>query len=230
MGSENKFFRWAIIISLGFHLGILLLNPQWGLLKQLDKEKEQNVEVRYLEVKDLKLPKSAAQRIPEALLNLPTKMKVDPVPSVPSLDKEEVFSKSRVSIGQRINTPKPVTVVKPEMGDIRKKITITPESFEKIASPAYLSHSSAVRGKLEKALYENYGSELGQATLVLSFVLTRDGFVKEAKIVEEKSSTSHYFNNLTIECVRAAAPYPPFPKELDYDELPFRVTVSFEAE
>jgi len=88
-------------------------------------------------------------------------------------------------------------------------------------------HSQIVREKIKRALYHSYsGTDTGEVNVV--FVVFNDGRLKEARVVEEKSSSNAYLKEISLRSLREASPFPPFPKQLDYPQLSFNVVISFE--
>jgi len=64
----------------------------------------------------------------------------------------------------------------------------------------------------------------------LSFVISRDGSLEEARMVQERSSPNTYLQDTALKSIKEASPFPAFPKELEYPRLSFNVVISFEVE
>jgi TonB family protein len=64
----------------------------------------------------------------------------------------------------------------------------------------------------------------------LSFIISTEGYLREVRLVEEKSSFSPYLREIALRSIKEASPFPDFPKELDYPQLTFNVVISFEIE
>ena len=62
------------------------------------------------------------------------------------------------------------------------------------------------------------------------FILSANGGLQEVKILEEQSSTHRFLKEVAKKSVVQAAPFSPFPKELDQKNLSFNVIISFERE
>ncbi|MDD5595299.1 MAG: energy transducer TonB [Candidatus Omnitrophica bacterium] len=188
------------------------------------------MEVHY--IKPLKQYKRGpAQRTMEnidPLLKLPTKITARETSFTPSVNKEDIFRPAKETNIPKISFTKPA-FIKPEFITVKTKITLSPNETEKSDSPAYISHSQIVREKIKRCLYQNYNRmETGQ--VFLSFVLSKDGFLRNVRLVDEKSSPSGYLRTIALQSIKDAAPFPDFPKELDYDQLSFNVVISFEIE
>ena len=81
---------------------------------------------------------------------------------------------------------------------------------EKIRSNAYRYYRSADTGKV-----------------LLSFVILHDGGLGKFSL-EEDQETSSILRQIAIDSVKSAAPFPPFPAELQsYTRLSFRIPIYF---
>jgi len=73
-------------------------------------------------------------------------------------------------------------------------------------------------GKIRRCAYQNYSrTETGE--IYLSFVIGQDGSLRDLRLVEEKSTPNYYLRDIALRSIRAASPFPAFPKELDYPQL-----------
>ncbi|MDD5724871.1 MAG: hypothetical protein PHX28_01815, partial [Candidatus Omnitrophica bacterium] len=61
-------------------------------------------------------------------------------------------------------------------------------------------------------------------------VVSSDGSLKDARLVEDKTTVNGYLQNVALRSVSEASPFPRFPKELDYSQLSFNIIISFEIE
>ena len=227
---SDRVFLTALAISLVIHAAILFQSPNLKLFKQKEKQKLfTKLELRYL--KGPKQISASAQKPSsksEALLKLPDKIVNRPLILPPMINKEDIFRSNKQSLPQKELFPKPA-FIKPEMTGIKTKISLAPDEPEKNNSPSYMAHSQVVREKIKRALYENYNrTEVGQ--VYLSFMLSRDGSLKEIHLVEEKSTPSAYLKEIAMRSIKDAAPFPGFPPALNYDQLSFNVVISFEIE
>jgi hypothetical protein len=216
--NSDKIFAIALITSVAVH-GVVLVQHS-GLSIFSNQKKEQKTEISYFKpVEDpkvnLKPPPQIKDR--EEFLNLPSKIiannrlkpQYESMPVSPDL-KRPVF-------------------IKPDIIAIKKKITLPPIDINKINSPSYISYYQIVREKIRRAAYQNYSrTETGEA--YVSFVIARNGIMKEAHLVESKSSLSPYLRGIAMKSIQEAIPFPDFPKELDYPQLSFNVIISFEIE
>lgn len=226
---SEKSFRLALLISLAAH-GALLggnLNFHFPVLNQ---DKKENIEVKYI--------KSAAQnnrpqlQTPpkqEPFFKLPPKITADKRIPPPFIDKEDIFKGKQ-------NNPSPIKqeiakteITRPEIIAIKKKITIPPINIDKNSDPSYIGYYQIVREKIRRAAYQNYsGDQTGE--VALSFSVSKEGYLEEVRVVEEKSSLSEYLREVALKSIKYASPFPAFPKELDFSQLPFTLQINFQIE
>lgn len=227
---SDRTFQIAILLSLITHGIILSLeSPNLNLNIFSTNKKEQNVEVSY--VKPPPQPQELQKRIEpkkEPLLKLPSKITAVKTTPPPFIDRESIFKKNKEIISQKYTFTKP-TFIKPDVIAVKKKITLPPIDIDKVDNPSYISYYQIVREKIRRAAYQNYTRvEVGE--VYLSFIISSDGYLKEVRLKEEKSSSSSYLKGIALKSIKEASPFPNFPKELDYPHLSFNVVISFEIE
>jgi len=228
----DRVFQITLLVSVLVHGVILLQNPDFyhpfRKESKPPERKEENIEVSYLKpVRKIKVP--APEKAPrlEPLRKLPDKITVKET-ALPPINREEIFKEAKEAAAQKNLYAKPA-FMKPEMIAVKTKITLSSSEADNNKSPTYVAHSQLVRERIKQALYHNYGRmEVGQ--VYLSFVLSRNGQLKEYHLVDDKSTAAPYLKEIALESVKDAVPFPAFPKELDYDELSFNVVISFEVE
>lgn len=225
--SSNRVFQIAFLISLLTHGIILFQNSNLNIFPV--NNKEQNIEISY--VKELQRPleyPKPAQLKKEPFLKIPSRITAKKINPPPFIDKENIFKKNNANVLPESTFVKP-PFVKPDIIAIKKKITLPPISIDKINNPSYISYYQIVREKIRRAAYQNYTrTETGE--VYLSFIVSGDGYLREIRLVEERSSPSPYLRDIAIRSIKDASPYPSFPKELDYPRLSFNVVISFEIE
>jgi outer membrane biosynthesis protein TonB len=60
----------------------------------------------------------------------------------------------------------------------------------------------------------------------ISFILNSDGTLKnEPKVV---FSSNQDLNNMAVECIKSALPFPPFPASLNKEEESFEISLAYE--
>lgn len=224
----------AFAVSLCTHGVILLQNPALSLLIAPKAKNNSTLEVNYLkdikeEVKHnkLSLPKAQASG-KEPFFDLSSKITAAKVNPPPFVNREDIFKGAR-KIGSPEKLITKPAFSKPEIGVTKKKISLPPIDLDKIDNPSYISYYQIVREKIRRSAYQDYSrAEVGE--VYLSFLISQDGLLKQARLVEEKSSFSPYLREVALRSIKEASPFPSFPKELDYPQLSFNVVISFEIE
>lgn len=227
--NSDRVFQIAILISLVAHAAILWQSPNLGLFSSR-KQENAEIELRYVKPPaEIKPPLKTLSRKEEPFLKIPPKITAEENTLRPSINKEDIFKRDKGGGGSQKYTFAKPALIKPDIIAVKKKITLSPPATEKTESPNYIAYSQIIREKIKRALYQNYNSmEIGE--VYLSFILSRDGYIKEVRLVEEKSSPSAYLRQTALRSIKDASPFPDFPKKLDYDQLSFNVVVSFEIE
>ena len=224
---SNKVFQIAFLVSLITH-GIILFQNQNPALFPTNK-KELKLEVSYLKppLKTETIVKTPTKK--EPFLKLPSKITIDKRIPPPFIDKESIFKGDNKMFSRRdIAFSKPA-FIKPEIIAIKKKITLPPINMDKINNPSYITYYQIVREKIKRAAYQNYtGKEVGEVTI--SFAISNSGYLKDLRLIEEKSSSTAYLREVALKSIKDASPFPNFPKELDYPQLSFNLTITFEIE
>ncbi len=217
----------ALIISIAVHVVILMQNPNFPFSPAAIKAKK--MEVSYLK-NEVKKEAASMQKL----------TKVEPLKPIQRITLEKVappqFSgnfNNSANKSKEIMRHDPVFIkpnfVKPEISAMKKKITMPVIENDKINNPTYMNYYQMVREKIRHCAYQNYGrSETGD--VYLSFVISSAGELKDTRLIEEKSTSSIYLTEIALRSIESAAPFPGFPKELDYPQLSFNVIISFEIE
>lgn len=228
--SSNKVFKIAFLISALTHGVMLFANP--GLPFFGPGKKHLSLKVNYIKaLQEIKSPlkitppkKKASPRYPP----LPGMLKEDLPAPPPFIDKEPPFKKSAKIPSREPGFSKPA-FMKPDTFSVKKIITLPAVETEKITNPSYLNYYQFVREKIRRAAYQNYGrSQEGE--VYLSFIVLKEGSLKDVRLVEQKSSLNPYLRGVALKSIKDASPFPVFPRDLDYPQLSFNVIISFQIE
>jgi outer membrane biosynthesis protein TonB len=217
------------MISALAHITFVVVQmPSLNLFQHKNK---QEIKVVYIKVPQQKQPqpvKKTGMREP-LVTRIPAKITADNKSMLAPLQNSQNFLKRSAGFATKDPTIiKPFTL-KPDIIPIKKKITLPPVEMTKISSPSYISYYQLVREKIRRSAYQNYSkTETGE--IFLSFVIAQDGSLRDVRLVEDKSTPSYYLRDIASRSIRASAPFPMFPKELDYPQLSFNVIISFEIE
>lgn len=225
---SERIFQITLLISFIAHGVILLQNSNLSLFSNI--KIKQNLEVSYVKTpKEEKIKEQALRSAKkEPFLKLPLNITMEKKIPPPFIDREGIFKDNR-AMSQRLSAIAKPAFIKPDIIAIKKKITLPPVDLDKINNPSYINYYQLVREKIRRAAYYNYTrTEIGE--VYISFIISSDGYLKEVRLVEDKSSASQYLREIALRSVKDASPFPNFPKELDYAQLSFNVIISFEIE
>jgi TonB family protein len=212
---DFRLLQGAILVSLSMHALIIFGGNLLPYFKVLNEEKQIKVSYIKIEHKPKKLPNPLEEKIP----------KRSPPPFI---DPKDIRKDNNIQKLKELKFDKP-ELIEPEVVALKKIIKMPAIELAKIDNPSYISYYQIVREKIRRSAYRNYAkNETGEIYLV--FIITNDGLLKQARLVEEKSSKSPYLKNVALSSIKDASPFPNFPKELDYEELSFNVAISFELE
>ncbi|MFA7706580.1 MAG: hypothetical protein WCX91_05730 [Candidatus Omnitrophota bacterium] len=237
--NSDRLLRLTFVTSLVLH-GILLL-PGPNLNPLVPAPKEQLIKVRYLKKEELqsKMPPKASVksdsakslRKPNPFLGLDSKIAKTATGSQvppPYVEKEKVFKGSKELSNKSPELAKPA-FSSPDMLAIKRRVNLPKIEMARINNPSYISYYQIVREKIRRSAYQSYThNEIGE--VYMSFVISNDGYVKDIRLIDAKTSASDYLKGIALRSVRDASPFPNFPKELDYPKLSFNIIISFEIE
>lgn len=223
---SDKVFQIMLLVSLIIHGVIFFQNPNLNFLPA-DK-KDPKTELSYVrQPKDISLALKALVR-DEPFLKLDQKIVADNRIPPPFINKQDFFKKALTQPPKQADFAKP-TLVNPDVISVKKKITLPPLDLDKIDNPSYISYYQVVREKIKRCAYQNYTRQ-NTGEVYLSFIVSNDGFLKDLRLVEDKSSSDQYLREIAQRSLKDASPFPNFPKDLDYPSLSFNVVISFEIE
>jgi len=224
---KDKIFLTAILISLITHGVILFQNS--NLSSFAANKNNQKVEVSYIkQVREVKSEFKAHLVKNEPFLKIDQKITADKSVPPPYVDKESIFKNANTISSREVDFAKPA-FANPDVIAIKKKITVPPLNLDKINNPSYISYYQIVREKIKRAAYQNYTRQ-DTGEVYLSFIISNDGFLKDSRLVEEKSTSIQYLREIALRSLRDASPFPNFPKDLNYPSLSFNVVISFQIE
>ena len=202
---------WNISLFLSFLLHIFIF---FGLenIKLFKKES-----LKVYKLSDIKILEQRITKPTEEIYKLREKFIEESPP--PYLDNffEKITSSFKIEPPQKMNI---VEIVDKEI--IFKEILSS--EFKK--DPKYMEYYQKVRAKISNVLHRNYkGQDTGE--IILSFVLLRDGNIKEVYFKED-SPTKEVLKDIVLRSLYDAEPFPPFPEDFkDRYSLPFSVNIQF---
>jgi TonB family protein len=225
---SDRVFQITFLISLITHSVILFQNANLSLFNKV--KPEHSLEVSYVKPpqETKREEKPYRPRKKEPFLKLPLNVAIEKKIPPPFIDREGIFKDNRAMSQRQSAIAKPA-FIRPDIIAIKKKITLPPLDLDKINNPSYINYYQIVREKIRRAAYYNYArTETGE--VYISFIISSDGYLKEVRLMEEKSSLNQYLREVALRSVKDASPFPNFPKELDYTQLSFNVIISFQIE
>lgn len=226
---SGRVFKLALSISVVAHSVIFFKGTNFNIIPA--QKNAAQIEVNYL--REVKAPEQKGQKGPaksDLFLKLPSKIIAAnrlPPPSFnqtggPSkVEKPDSMARGRLLQG--------TDFIKSRSGAaVSKKITLSSPDVNIAKNPAYIGYYQFGRERIKRAAYQqNYaGREEGEVTV--SFVIASDGTLRQIRLVEETSCPSPYLREIAISSVKDAAPFPKFPPELDYPQIPFTLTITFQ--
>ena len=234
--NPDRLLRNTLIVSLCIH-GLIIL-PRVNFNPFSPAPKKQEIEVRYVKENPQTrlLRKSSTQpdaqgSFPkgEPFLKLDSKIITGNRVSPPPYLEQSNQSKALKNLSNKTSGFRKPTLVALEMMAIKKKITLPAIEMARIDNPSYINYYQIVREKIRRSAYQNYTrSQTGE--VYISFIISCDGLIKDVRLIEDKTTGADYLRNIALRSVRDAAPFPNFPKELDYLQLSFNIIISFEIE
>jgi outer membrane biosynthesis protein TonB len=226
---SNRFFYTAFVFSLIIHIALIVYFSAKNNDIELFKPRTE-IEVVY----DVPQPvKEEAKK--ETVFSkdsiVDTPRRVQDMPLFP-MQKDLISEGPEVKdVSKMMSEMSPGKEQMPEIKtlDSQHKISIPMVAAEKISNPQYLTYNQTIRQKIMQRAY-NYVDhpDFQSGEVYLTFILARDGDLRDINIIEGKTYASEYLRGSAIRSVKEASPFPPFPQDLNYPELTFNVIISFE--
>lgn len=228
MFTEERIFKYAIATSIAVHA--FLVAVIWLTNIQYQKDiKEKIFEVVYRS--DMAEARNQPPPVEKHVKGLEEKKKF-------SLPK--IFSKSQAAKPQpvhqnekhpvKLDIPKKTTTrLKEFVGKRQIKIPVLDSDKGMGMGARYMTYRMQVRDKIRNRAYFYVNDpDFDSGEVYLTFVLSSDGDLKQVKIIHEKTRANSYLRSLGMRSIKESAPFPAFPKDLNYPELTFNVVISFE--
>jgi len=225
----DRFFKYALLISLGVHVGTILylsLDKLEILMKPL-----KHIEVTYQAIEQKKQVKTAEEAEP-----------IKAVKQEEALKKIEILSKEPSDLpymGEKLRDISKLSdkfrfgkkqIPKIKTVDMSRKITVPLIKSEKITNQKYLTYNESIRQKIRQYAYRHVNHpDFQQGEVYLTFVLASNGMLQDLQIVNARTQASNYLRTSSLRSIKESNPFPPFPSDLKYPELTFNVVISFEV-
>lgn len=218
---EDKIFRIAIIASLALHLVFLI---RFYVSKEESKLFKEAPQMSYKIETSLDKPTKSEVLVEKT--QPPKMQEVLEVPSSGQMFVEKDIVKASRDIGDhfKIFDRKPEKI---KGAKVSKEVTIPVMRSEKINTPSYTTYYQVVRERIRDRAYSNY-TRLSSGEVYLTFIIRQDGSLVELQILSDKTTANDFLKQVGVRSVREASPFPPFPQDLNYPELTFNVSISFQ--
>jgi len=127
-----------------------------------------------------------------------------------------------------IENKKSIAMEKPKILDNTLKSIVLaglPKEKELKKNPAYMDYYHLIREKIRANAYRYYNSR-SQGQVFLTFIVSNTGNLQEVYL-NSASSENEELTEIALKSIKEAAPFPPFPPELNYPRLQFNVSIYF---
>lgn len=219
---EDKIFRIAIIFSLVLHLGVFV--RFYMTKKELDIFKK-SPEMAY-KIERPAQKASESEVLVRQVESMAPKKDVMGVPPPPQPPPQKSFFKEAEDMADHFKMfdrkPERIKGIK-----VTKEVAVPMLKSEKINTPSYVTYYQIVRDRIRDRAYTNY-TKLSVGEVYLTFIIRSDGALMELQILPEKTTANEFLNDVGVKSVKEAGPFPPFPQDLNYPELTFNVSISFQ--
>lgn len=111
---------------------------------------------------------------------------------------------------------------------LSRRISIAPIESEKINNPAYAAYSEMVRSRIKEKVYQNY-DKIEKGSVYLTFILDDHGVLKVAKIIPEKTDASGHLQDISLESLKEANPFPNFLRGMTLPEYTFNIEIQYQV-
>jgi TonB family protein len=94
-------------------------------------------------------------------------------------------------------------------------------------TPECVNYYKYIREEIRRFLKRYYTNEYREGDVMVSFVLAQNGQLTSLNIVNNRSSDDPGLRSLSYKSIQSAAPFKPFPKNLDQKEISFNLSILF---
>ena len=221
MNFDNS-LKIAFIISVLCHSFIFFVFPVFNIFSQKDQTK--TFEVSYYQFKEyqavstshrVKIKKSVEQissRIEDAKkkeieIPIPKKEQIVKAPSPQSTEAKKDIDSS--------TDTKNANVIMPRASTLEKM-------------PGYLKYAQSVRNKIKQIAYSKYNYPYPKGKIFLNFTLSSDGGLAVVQLDYQRSYDNEGLKRIAKDAIEEAAPFEPFPADIEFKQLSFSLVISFE--
>lgn len=217
--AEDKFFRWALTISIAVHLATLISLTFSS--NRFDRKTIKRLEVTYQVTKPaVEQAKPKESQIRRAKDEKPLKDSKISAAAIPS-----TFIRNKAQLGD-------VKVLKKQPSQIgsmytKPKASLAVSGMEKINNPKYTTFEKTIGAKIKQRvqMYLDH-PDFAEGYIYLTFLLSADGVLQQIQVIEEKTQANEYLRKISIQSVEESSPFT-MPADLNFPQLTFAVTIVF---
>ncbi len=220
---EDRFFKYAVIVSLLLH-GVLFVRLYTTPKKEFPRKE---AELSYRIAPRPTPQADAYAQVMKQTAVMPAgapgeQVKVDSPgdQAMKALSREGLDLEAQFKVFER--EPEKVKGLK-----VTKEVSMPMLKSEKINTPAYATYYQIVRDRIRERAYTNF-TKLSMGEIYLTIIIKADGSLAQLQVMENNSAANDFLRDVGMSSVKAAAPFPPFPQDLNYPELTFNVQISFQ--
>ena len=223
MGSTSKLFKFTFLFSLLVHAVFFLPIPE---IKKPKQTQDKQPQLSYLSIKEPVKKKTAVfkhKKIkPEHKKLLEAKKLTETLPEN-SLISKDVIKTSVPEIKRSAEKSKEIVKLNEKQQILTRKAELEKKDLSK--NKSYISYYKLINEQLRQSVI--YPSHFSEGEIGLSFILDSDGGLKDVKVIKTTAAESEVLKETAMQIVKRAAPFPPFPKNLQQTQLTFNIVFCF---
>ena len=223
----NRAFPIAVVSSLTIHSLLFLYSPG------ASREPQPNVP-KPLQLALAPRPAETLQPLP---VTLPPVIREAERP-MPTAPLPPTGADTRVNIGGRAERP-PLPLIKPELPLPQSRpakpavpafVDLSNLADDLGREPAYLRYFRSIRERIRYYAQQNARQVNRSGEVFVRFVLSSAGQLQSAELDAGRSVRDVALERLSLDSVRRAVPFPPFPSTFNQPQITFRIIIQYEAD
>ncbi len=216
MKEKKYIYTFSFIFSLIFHALILLLIPY---MPQPQIKTEVMPVMKYV---NLQRAQTKAE-LPDPVRKISTPKGIARQHKVIKEEAKPVVENKQVVKAENPEVEQNKVIIAKKDPDITTKNDIS--SQELFKDKTYISYYKIINEKLRQAIV--YPQSFSEGEIAVIFVVSRNGNLENVEIVQDISTNNMFLRQTALEIVKNAAPFPPFPEDLNQAQLTFNIIFCF---
>ena len=210
-------------VALSVAVHTMLGSPFYFALRKLAAKDKEAVEVSLVQIPPAP-PQIQYRKEKPAEKPAPVKKQPAPVSAARKIESRCAFHFHQHLRAKRMKEKIPANKAQIKSLSSSQELTADPQK-----GAVFLNYFAAIKAKIQETIEKKYADQnVGQGTVALIFVLTQDGRLERAFVVDKDSRADDAVKSFATESLRASAPFAPFPKEIPSDRISFNIAVSFQ--